>query len=430
MKLRDVLGVLRDSYCRTRRRRVHAHHRPRAARAGCRSGSRSAAPEAAPRRAEVHPRPAQRGRGVRDVPADQVRRAEAVLARGRRDRHPAAGRGAATRPPSTSWTRSSSACRTAAGSTCWPTSSASRTRRSSASSRATSTPARRTAPATSSTTSAPRASTSGRSATARSRSRWPPTRRHLEAVDPVLEGIVRAKQDLLDKGEAGYTVLPVLLHGDAAFAGQGVVAETLNLSLLRGYRTGGTVHVVVNNQVGFTTAPEPRRSSQYCTDVAKMIQAPIFHVNGDDPEACVRVAKLAVEYRQRSQGRRHRHGLLPPARPQRGRRPVDDPAADVRHHRRASARVRKIYTEALIGRGDITARGGRGRRCRTSRPSWSRCSTRSASGSGRAAARARRSRTEQRPPQPVDTAIPLEVDQADRRRARRRCPRASPCTRG
>ncbi|HEY0496146.1 MAG TPA: multifunctional oxoglutarate decarboxylase/oxoglutarate dehydrogenase thiamine pyrophosphate-binding subunit/dihydrolipoyllysine-residue succinyltransferase subunit, partial [Kutzneria sp.] len=93
---------------------------------------------------------------------------------------------------------------------------------------------------------------------------------HLEAVDPVLEGVVRAKQDLLDKGGEGYTVLPVAMHGDAAFAGQGVVAETLNLALLRGYRTGGTVHVVVNNQVGFTTNPEHSRSSKYCTDVAKM----------------------------------------------------------------------------------------------------------------------------------------------------------------
>src|SRR6201999_3682513 len=121
---------------------------------------------------------------------------------------------------------------------------------------------------------------------------------HLEAVDPVLEGIVRAKQDLLDKGDGGFTVLPLMMHRDAAFAGQGVVAETLNLAKLRGYRTGGTVHVVVNNQVGFTTSPSSSRSSIYCTDIARMIAAPIFHVNGDDPEACVRVAKLAVEYRR------------------------------------------------------------------------------------------------------------------------------------
>src|SRR5690606_17696785 len=121
---------------------------------------------------------------------------------------------------------------------------------------------------------------------------------HLEAVDPVLEGVVRAKQDLLERGEEGFTVLPILIHGDAAFAGQGVVAETLHLSQLRGYRTGGTVHIVVNNQVGFTTSPASSRSSVYATDVARMIQAPIFHVNGDDPEAVVRAGRLAFEYRQ------------------------------------------------------------------------------------------------------------------------------------
>ena len=120
---------------------------------------------------------------------------------------------------------------------------------------------------------------------------------HLEAVDPVLEGLVRAKQDQLDE-DGEFSILPLMLHGDAAFAGQGVVPETLNLAMLPGYRTGGTVHIVVNNQVGFTTAPEHSRSSEYCTDVAKMIGAPIFHVNGDDPEACVWVAKLAVDYRQ------------------------------------------------------------------------------------------------------------------------------------
>ena len=119
---------------------------------------------------------------------------------------------------------------------------------------------------------------------------------HLEAVDPVLEGMVRAKQERLDAG-AQDRVLPVLLHGDAAFAGQGVVAETLQLSQLYGYYTGGTVHIVVNNQVGFTTDAADARSTFYATDIAKAVQAPIFHVNGDDPEAVVRVARLALEYR-------------------------------------------------------------------------------------------------------------------------------------
>lgn len=98
--------------------------------------------------------------------------------------------------------------------------------------------------------------------------------------------------------DSHHRILPVLLHGDAAFAGQGVVAETLNLSQLPGYRCGGTVHIVVNNGIGFTTAPEDARSSHYATDVARMVQAPILHVNGDDPEACVRVIRLALAFRQ------------------------------------------------------------------------------------------------------------------------------------
>ena len=130
---------------------------------------------------------------------------------------------------------------------------------------------------------------------------------HLEAVSPVVEGIVRAKQDLILRPSDGtkkiksskqYPYVALLIHGDAAFAGQGVVAETLNLSQLSGYRVGGAVHIVINNQVGFTTAPDSARSSFYTTDVAKMIQAPIFHVNGDDPEACARVARLAFDYRE------------------------------------------------------------------------------------------------------------------------------------
>ena len=177
---------------------------------------------------------------------------------------------------------------------------------------------------------------------------------HLEAVDPVLEGIVRAKQDVLNKGEAGFTVLPVLMHGDAAFAGQGVVAETLNLSQLRGYRTGGTVHVVVNNQVGFTTSPSASRSTLYCTDIARMIAAPIFHVNGDDPEACVRVARLAVDYR-----REFKKDVVIDmvCYRRRGHNEADNPSYtqplmyDIIDSKRS---VRKLYTEALVGRGDIT----------------------------------------------------------------------------
>ncbi len=176
---------------------------------------------------------------------------------------------------------------------------------------------------------------------------------HLEAVNPVLEGIARAKQDILDQGGA-FPVLPVLLHGDAAFAGQGVVAETLNLSQLRGYRTGGTIHIIVNNQVGFTTAPTESRSSIYCTDVARMIQAPIFHVNGDDPEACIRVARLAFAFRQEF----NKDVVLDlMCYRRRGHNEGDDPSFtqprmyDLIEKKRS---VRKLYTEALIGRGDIT----------------------------------------------------------------------------
>ena len=121
---------------------------------------------------------------------------------------------------------------------------------------------------------------------------------HLEAVNPVVEGRARAKQRRLDDTAERKRVVPLLIHGDAAFAGQGLVAETLNLSQLPGYRTGGTVHFIINNQIGFTTTPEEARSTTYCTDVAKMIQAPIFHVNGDDPEAVVHAMELAMGYRQ------------------------------------------------------------------------------------------------------------------------------------
>ena len=184
---------------------------------------------------------------------------------------------------------------------------------------------------------------------------------HLEAVNPVVEGMVRAKQQRILEANPAMSeielrdrVLPILIHGDAAFAGQGVVTETLNLSQLEGYKTGGTIHLVVNNQIGFTTLPMHARSTAYATDVARMIQAPVFHVNGDDPEACVRVARLALDYRQvfnkdvvidmvcyRKYG--HNEG--------------DEPSytqpmmyADINGHRS----VRKLYLERLLRRGEIT----------------------------------------------------------------------------
>ncbi|MEM7321649.1 MAG: multifunctional oxoglutarate decarboxylase/oxoglutarate dehydrogenase thiamine pyrophosphate-binding subunit/dihydrolipoyllysine-residue succinyltransferase subunit [Actinomycetota bacterium] len=175
---------------------------------------------------------------------------------------------------------------------------------------------------------------------------------HLEAVDPVVVGMARAYMDQSTSGN--YPILPILLHGDAAFAGQGVVAETLNLSQVKGYKVGGTIHLVINNQLGYTTAPHQSRSSEYSTDVAKTVQAPIFHVNSDDPEACVRVAKLAFDYRQEFNKdvvidmvgyRRHGHNE------------GDDPSyTQPTMYRRISElpSVRTIYTQALIDRGDIT----------------------------------------------------------------------------
>ncbi len=165
--------------------------------------------------------------------------------------------------------------------------------------------------------------------------------------------MVRAKQEVAGAGDVS-SVLPVLVHGDAAFAGQGVVGETLNMSQLPGYRTGGTVHIIINNQLGFTTSPTHGRSSTYATDAAKTVEAPIFHVNGDDPEAVVRVAQLAFDYRQAFHKdvvidlicyRRHGHSE------------VDDPSiTQPAMYDRIDARpsVRRLYAGALVRRGDIT----------------------------------------------------------------------------
>jgi 2-oxoglutarate dehydrogenase E1 component len=176
---------------------------------------------------------------------------------------------------------------------------------------------------------------------------------HLEAADPVVEGMTRARQD--DIGDMRHNrVMAVLVHGDAAFAGQGVVAETFNLSALKGYLTGGTIHVVVNNSIGFTTSPSEARSSVYATDVARMVQAPIFHVNGEDPEACIHVTELALDFRKKYKKdvvidmicyRRHGHNE------------GDEPSytqpqmyAQIKEKRS----VRKLYTESLVNKGDLT----------------------------------------------------------------------------
>jgi 2-oxoglutarate dehydrogenase E1 component len=181
-----------------------------------------------------------------------------------------------------------------------------------------------------------------------------PNPSHLEAVDPVVEGRTRAKQYLFGDEERRLGI-PLLIHGDAAFAGQGLVAETLNLSKLAGYTTGGTVHVIVNNQIGFTTSPTDARSTTYCTDVAKMIQVPIFHVNAEDPEAAVFVAELAFEFRQTFHNdvvidlycyRRHGHNE--------GDEPsFTQPLMYSKIKDRPT--LSEVYTEQLIMRGDLTA---------------------------------------------------------------------------
>ena len=176
---------------------------------------------------------------------------------------------------------------------------------------------------------------------------------HLEAVDPVVAGMARASAERL--GDPVDAVLPVLVHGDAAFAGQGVVAETFNLSEVEGYDVGGTIHVVVNNQLGFTTSPESGRSGVYATDVAKMVQAPIFHVNGDDPEACVRVIRLAYAFRQAF----HKDVVVDLVCYRRyGHNEADEPAFTQPHMYAligTHPSIRQRYTEQLVNRGDLSA---------------------------------------------------------------------------
>lgn len=181
-----------------------------------------------------------------------------------------------------------------------------------------------------------------------------PNPSHLEAVNPVVEGAVRAMQDHYEPENPEKRILPVLMHGDAAFAGQGVVAETLNMSQLEGYKTGGTVHIIINNQIGFTTLPKDGRSTEYASDLAKMILAPIFHVNGDRPEAAVHAIQTALEYRQKF-GKDVIIDLI--GYRKHGHNEGDEPAftqpgmyKEINDH----APVRDIYTEFLVKNGELT----------------------------------------------------------------------------
>ena len=317
------------------------------------SRARSKAPIVGAEGAEgPHPRTTQRGRGVREVPRHEVRRHQAVRHRGRRvgDPHP-------RRDPLGGGRRRARLGRHRDGpprpaQRACPTSWARATRRSSPSSKGTSTRPPCRAPATSSTTSARPASTSVPSG-ADIRLELAANPSHLETVDPVVMGIVGRPQDQIDP-PGSYPALSLLIHGDAAFAGQGIVAECLAMSDISGYRVGGTIHLIINNQIGFTTSPQFARSSIYCTDVAKTVQAPIFHVNGDDPEACVRVARMAWEYRQQF----HKDVVIDMVCYRRhGHNEGDDPSYTQPLMYKAIAErrsVRKLYVETLVKRGDIT----------------------------------------------------------------------------
>ncbi len=181
-----------------------------------------------------------------------------------------------------------------------------------------------------------------------------PNPSHLESVNPVVEGAARALQDKMEPENAGKNVIPLLIHGDAAFTGQGVVAETLNMSQLDGFSTGGTIHLIINNQIGFTTLPKDGRSTEYASDIAKMILAPIFHVNGDEPEAAIQSIKLALDYRQKF-GKDVVIDLI--CYRKHGHNEGDEPAftqpglyKEIHDH----PSVRECYTNELVQRNELT----------------------------------------------------------------------------
>ncbi len=441
LKLRKILGVLRDSYCRTvgvEYMHIQDPEQRRWIQAKVEVGLR----QDHPRGAAADPAPAQRRRGVRDLPADQVRRPEALLPRGRRVRHRPARphpvprrRGRARRglhrhaPP-----RPAQRARQHRRQVLRP--DLPRVRGQAGPQ------ARSRAPATSSTTSAPRASSPPRTAR-RPRSTSPPTPRTSRRS-------TRCSRASCGPSRTGSTSpartspsCPCSCTATPPSPARASSPRPSTSRQLRGYRTGGTVHVVINNQVGFTTSPSSSRSSTYSTDVARMIQAPIFHVNGDDPEACVRVAELAYEFRQEF----HKDVVIDMVcYRRRGHNEGDDPSMTqplMYNLIEAKRSVRKLYTEALIGRGDITVEDAEAA-LRDYQQQLERVfvETKEALKSAEQDAESGR-RTEggpassRRPPRPVrrphDALGLRHRDQhrgaaPHRRRVRRRRPRASPCT--
>ena len=415
MTLGDILHVLRDAYCRTIGiEYMHIQDTDRAALDPA-SRSRACRRQLSTRRAAPHPRPAQRGRGVREVPRHEVRRPRSASA----SRAPSRRSRSSTRSSTTAADDGLDGAvlgmahrgrlnvlanivgksydqifkefegyvdpnsMQGSGDVKYHLGADRQVRQ----------PVRRRHHASS----------------------WPPTRSHLETVDPVVDGHGAGRAGPASTSPASFPVLPLLIHGDAAFAGQGVVAETLQpVRPSRATASAARSTSSSTTRSGSPPRPSAARSSEYCTDVAKMVQAPIFHVNGDDPEACVRVARLAFDVPPDvPQGRRHRHGLLPAPRSQRGRRPELHAAADVQARSTSGARSASSTPRRWCKRGDITARRGRGARSTTSSAG---CRSRSTRPAG---ARRPSRRQGARPPEPI--GVLPHVD--DRRRPRRRSTR-------